>query len=221
MTTSVAFVDNSGHVLFQEKLSDGNGDAMPIYSIAKTFIASAICLSEIDLQAPITTWIDPSLLPDAADITVHHLLNHSSGLIDYGGLREYQQAVTEVEPPWSDDEFAARTLQQPLMFTPGTHFAYSNPGYWLLKKILEHEHDKSWAVVLTDLITGPLQLGDTRVVHGIGVGRAATTKLDSGHRTTSALGRSSLWLRSDGGAWQNLWAQRQRTGLLGIVLSLC
>ena len=166
MSTSVAFVDNSGHVLFQEKLSAGNGDALPIYSLAKTFIASAICLSEIDLQAPITTWIDPSLVPDATDITVQHLLNHSSGLIDYGGLSEYQQAVSEAGPPWSDEEFAARTLQQPLLFTPGTRFSYSNPGYWLLKKILEHEHGKSWAVVLTDLITSALQLDDTRVVHG-------------------------------------------------------
>jgi D-alanyl-D-alanine carboxypeptidase len=160
MRRSTAIVDGHGQILHSE------GGTLPIYSIAKTFIASAICQSEIDLQTPIAQWIDSDWLPHATDITVEQLLHHSSGLRDYGALKAYADAIEQGKPAWSDEEFAAVTLHQPLLFTPGTSFAYSNPGYWLLRRILEEVHGKGWSEILKSLVIDPLGLADTRVVTG-------------------------------------------------------
>ena len=160
MRRSTAIVDTLGQVLHS------TGRALPVYSIAKTLIASAICQSQIDLRQPVAQWIDTSWLPHNTDITVEQLLQHSSGLRDYTSLTAYTDAIERGEPAWSDETYAACTLHQPLLFTPGTNFAYSNPGYWLLKRILEQVHGKGWAEILDLFVTKPLGLTDTKVVTG-------------------------------------------------------
>lgn len=161
MRRTTAIVDGHGQVLHS------CGDALPIYSIAKTFIASAIYQSQIDLQLPVAQWIDASWLPHNAGITVKQLLHHSSGLSDYTSLTGYADAIERGEPAWNDEAYAAVTLRQPLLFTPGTSFAYSNPGYWLLKRILEQVHGRDWSEILDALIIKPLGLTETKLVTGL------------------------------------------------------
>lgn len=160
MPEAAAIVDQQGALLLDE------GPALPIYSIAKTFIACAVVQSGIDLQAPVAGWIDERWLPEPDGITIAHLLNHTGGLRDYTGLAAYAEAIAAEAPPWSDLEYAAQTLHHPRLFEPGRRFAYSNPGYWLLKRVLELEHSQSWPAILRTLITTPLQLHSTRVVTG-------------------------------------------------------
>ena len=160
MPEAAAIVNQDGALLLDE------GPALPIYSIAKTFIACAVVQTGIDLQTPVARWIEARWLPDADGITVAHLLNHTAGLPDYTTLAAYGAAIDAHAPPWTDIEYAAKTLHQPRLFAPGERFAYSNPGYWLLKRVLELEHGQSWPDVLRALITGPLQLQSTQVVTG-------------------------------------------------------
>lgn len=74
-----------------------------IYNITKTYTAAAILL----LCEEKGSFLDKQLaffFPDIQippNITVRHLLNHSSGLSDYGS-KEYQDAVSSnPEKPWS------------------------------------------------------------------------------------------------------------------------
>ena len=157
---SVALIDATGEVFFEEP------GILPIYSIAKTMIASAIMQSELDIQAPVRNWVEPKWLPDADGITIAHLLHHSAGLPDYSMTPAYAQAIERREAPWSDERYADETLHQPRLFEPGTGFSYSNPGYWLLKTILERVHQQTWPDILSKLITSPLGLHDTHVVYG-------------------------------------------------------
>jgi CubicO group peptidase (beta-lactamase class C family) len=52
---------------------------------------------------------------------------------------------------------------QPLNFTPGSRFAYSNAGYFLLGMILERATSKTYAQLLRDFFLEPLSLNRTGV----------------------------------------------------------
>ena len=66
---------------------------------------------ELDLEAPVASWIDDGRLPRAS---LRQLLNHTSGIPDYGRLPEYAAAVRDTpSEPWSDEELLARSLADP------------------------------------------------------------------------------------------------------------
>lgn len=161
MSQSIAWLDSHG------RLTVTDDEVLPIYSLTKTFIAAAIMALKIDVREPIATWIDPSWTPRAREMTVEHLLLHTSGLRDYGGLPAYLEAVKRGGPAWSDETFADNTLRQPLLFEPGTGWAYSNAGYWLLGQIVQRETGQDLAGVLQRTIFEPLDLRSTRLARGI------------------------------------------------------
>lgn len=140
---------------------------LPLYSITKTYIAAALFTLDIDIEAPVSDWFDRSLLAAGDRISVRALLNHTSGLCDYGGLAEYARAIHNGEPVWSDDVFAAHTLKRELLFEPGRGWSYSNPGYWLLKQICQRVSGLDFASLIDRQICQPLGLQHTRAVSGI------------------------------------------------------
>jgi D-alanyl-D-alanine carboxypeptidase len=98
----------------------------PIYSVTKTAVAAAVLLlvreGAVELES------------------VRRLLDHTSGVRDYGSLPEYHEAV-RMQPgsAWDDEEFLARTAAAGPEFEPGQSWAYSNTGYLLLRRLLvEH-----------------------------------------------------------------------------------
>ncbi len=59
-------------------------------------------------------------LPQAATITISHLLRHTAGLPDYGRLPAYHAAVRRTPSrPWTFQKFAAQTYAKGLWFPPG------------------------------------------------------------------------------------------------------
>jgi D-alanyl-D-alanine carboxypeptidase len=105
----------------------GDPDARyAIYSVTKTAVAAAVLLlvreGAVELES------------------VRRLLDHTSGVRDYGSLPEYHEAVrTRPGVAWDDDEFLARTAAAGPEFEPGEGWAYSNTGYLLLRRLLD-EH---------------------------------------------------------------------------------
>ena len=98
----------------------------PIYSVTKAAVAAAVLL----LVREGAVELDP----------VRGLLDHTSGVRDYGSLPEYHEAVrTQPGSAWDDHEFLARTAAAGLQFEPGTGWGYSNTGYLLLRRMLD-EH---------------------------------------------------------------------------------
>lgn len=148
------------------RFSRADAGTRPYYSISKTFIAAALVRLDVSLEATLSRWFGPDRVAASERISVRQLLTHSSGLRDYGPLPEYEQAIRSGREPWTDAEFAAHTLAQPLLFEPGTGFAYSNPGYWLLNQIVVREAGCSFAEAMRSLIIEPLGLTDTAVAQG-------------------------------------------------------
>jgi len=105
----------------------GDPDARyPLYSVSKTAVAAAVLLLVREGAVELDS--------------VRRLLDHTSGVRDYGSLPEYHEAVrTRPGSAWEDDEFLARTDAAGPTFGSGEGWAYSNTGYLMLRRLLD-EH---------------------------------------------------------------------------------
>jgi D-alanyl-D-alanine carboxypeptidase len=140
------------------------------YSITKTLVATLLLLLQelgrVDLDDALARWFPE--VPSAERISLRQLLQHSAGLPDYGGLRAYHEAVRATPTrPWSFERFAAETFEKGLRFEPGSGFAYSNPGYMLLRSIAEQVGGDGFAALIQRHIAEPLGLLRTRVAESL------------------------------------------------------
>jgi D-alanyl-D-alanine carboxypeptidase len=130
-----------------------------VYSVTKTYLAVLCLRLELDLDAPVATWIEDARLPPAS---LRQLLNHTSGIPDYGRLPAYGAAVrASPSEPWSDEELLARPLAGGLDFAPGEGWAYSNTGFLLVRRIVDDVAPGGFAGALRTELLEPLALDDT------------------------------------------------------------
>jgi D-alanyl-D-alanine carboxypeptidase len=144
--------------------------AFLVYSITKTITAALLLrsaeLGQLSVDDPLSRWFPR--ISHATQISLRRLLNHTSGIPDYGGLRAYHEAVrSSPSAPWSFDRFAAETFEKGLMFEPGNGWSYSNPAYMLLKRILEETAGVSYRTLVDERIATPLGLRRTFVAESI------------------------------------------------------
>lgn len=129
-------------------------------SITKQFTAASILLlvedGKLKLDDPIGKWL-PGLPAVTSPITIHHLLTHSSGLIDYEDVMD--QASSEQ----IHDVGVLHLMQKQdhLYFSPGTDYRYSNTGYALLSLIVEHASGMEFPAFLKQRIFDPLGMHST------------------------------------------------------------
>jgi D-alanyl-D-alanine carboxypeptidase len=163
MLPSFCVLDKNGAIL-QQRDAD---QSFPLYSITKTIIAALIVDLGLEIDRPGSHWLDESWLPRGNEISLQHLLTHTSGLCDYFSVAAYHAAVQNGGTPWSDNEFAQHTVRQPLLFDPGQGWAYSNPGYWALKRICELESGMSFTALVRNHINQGLGLPSFKAASGL------------------------------------------------------
>ncbi|QCO66663.1 beta-lactamase family protein [Luteimonas yindakuii] len=124
-------------------------------SVSKQFTAAAILrMAEeglLRLDDPVRRWL-PELPPATAPVTLHHLLAHTSGLVDYEDLMEAAPAGQVQDA----DVLALLARADRLRFAPGTAYAYSNSGYVLLGLVAARASGQSFPEVLRTRLFTPL-----------------------------------------------------------------
>lgn len=90
--------------------------------------------------------------PNANEITIEMLLDHSSGL-----PRELQN-LTQKEIDLTSDEIVNLAKKEKLLFEPGTDIQYSNVGYELLYNIISKIYKKPFAQCVVEEIFDPLTM---------------------------------------------------------------
>ncbi|RYD36989.1 MAG: class A beta-lactamase-related serine hydrolase, partial [Verrucomicrobiaceae bacterium] len=105
-------------------------------------------------------------LPDApipAGITIRQLLNHTSGLSDYFSCEAYRKAVVaHPDRPWGYGKLMEAGLAGTPLFPPGEGWAYSNPGYGLLKELIEKISGQDYHRYIVENLLAPAGLHETR-----------------------------------------------------------
>ena len=107
-----------------------------IGSISKQFTAAAVLLLQqrgrISLDDPVAKWYPD--LTRASDITLRHLLTHTSGYSDFW---PHDYVPTEMQTSIDPDSVIRRWAGAPLDFEPGTKWEYSNTNFVLAGRIIE------------------------------------------------------------------------------------
>lgn len=97
-------------------------------------------------------------------VTIHNLLSHTSGIPNFLAAPGFLEG-SESRMKYSVKEFARKYCSGGLQFAPGTKFAYSNSGYFLLGAILEQLSGKPYEQLLQERIFSPLGMKDSGYAH--------------------------------------------------------
>ena len=136
-------------------------------SITKQFTATLIMQlveqGKVKLDGKISDYL-PDYRKDVGDkVTVHQLLNHTSGIPSYTGLPGFFQDVSR--NPYTVGAFVKKYASNDLEFEPGSKFSYNNSGYFLLGAIVEKATGKSYEQVLKEKIFDPIGMKNTGYDH--------------------------------------------------------
>lgn len=162
-----------------QKHTPVNSDTLFILaSVTKSFIAMGILklyeLKKLDLHDPITKYLpldDFKSSEVGKEITIHHLLSHSSGIPNIADGLNYQQIVLDygLEDPapsipfasWEDVYRLLNGVADALVDKPGTKLYYNNLGYSLLARIISVVSNSSLSDFMTKNIFEPLEMFET------------------------------------------------------------
>ena len=133
-----------------------------IGSCTKQFTAACILLLEeqgkLKLEDKLSKYIPD--YPKGDSVTIHMLLNHTSGIKNYTELPEFFSSNIE-QLPVSADSMISLFKYVPFNFSPGTAFNYSNSGYFLLGYIIEKVSNEKYSDFLNKNIFTKLSLTNT------------------------------------------------------------
>jgi CubicO group peptidase (beta-lactamase class C family) len=126
-------------------------------SISKQFTGAAIALleerGELSIDDPITKFL-PDYPTHGHEITVAHLLAHTSGIRSYTGILGWME--TKIKEDLTTEELVDGFKNEPMDFAPGERWSYSNSGYVLLGAIIEKVTGKSYEDFVEQEIFAPL-----------------------------------------------------------------
>ena len=189
-------------------------------SVSKQFAAMSVLMladeGKIRIEDSIRKTI-PELPEYAADITLYHLLTHTSGVRDYLTL-----GSVAGRPGIFTDDSTLRLLsrQKALNFPPGSEFLYSNSGYVLLSLVVKRTTQKNLDAFAREKIFAPLEMTSTRFQHDYSA--LIPGKVNGYERRAGAwyVSNSLLSVVGDGGLYSSVedmlrWADNFDSGKVG------
>jgi CubicO group peptidase (beta-lactamase class C family) len=130
--------------------------SVPWWSFTKTVLAAAALVlvdaGRLALDHPLS----------GRAYTLRQLLQHRAGVPDYGGWKQYHDAVAAGGPPWSVEELLdrARVLRA---FPPETTWIYSNIGYLFVRQLIERTMQEPIGEAVARLVLAPLGIDNVSV----------------------------------------------------------
>ena len=163
-------------------------DLFRIASMSKAVTAAAILRlveeGRLSIDAPAFALLpDLTPLPGAtvdprlADITVRHLMEHAGGwdrdvTFDPMFLPQQIAEATGTPAPAGAEAIIRYMMGQPLTFTPGTRYAYSNFGYDVLGRIIERITGESYGQFVQEAVLAPAGVTRMRLGRSLYTDRA-------------------------------------------------
>lgn len=124
---NILYEKTNGYADFDKKTALTSNTVFPIASISKQFTAVLILLLQeeqlLNVQNPVSQYLDSYSSPERKAITIHHLLTHTSGIHDFSNK---------------------------LLFKSGTSYHYSNRGYNDLGLIIEKITKKNYETFISE-----------------------------------------------------------------------
>lgn len=158
----IIYQKNVGYADIEHKVAVVTDTRFELASISKTFTAILILQlvesGKIKLDAKVSDYIPEFTRNDSGQITIHHLLSHTSGIQDFVGLNcDFAS--------WTEKEFLEGLQKTPINFKPGTQFQYASSTYILLRFIIEKITGKSYKVNLRENILKVAGMTNSGIIH--------------------------------------------------------
>jgi CubicO group peptidase (beta-lactamase class C family) len=133
-------------------------------SVAKQFTAAAVLLlvarNQLALSDSLQKWF-PEFPQYDATITIAHLLQHTSGLRDWGAIADLAGWPRGSRAATQADALDIMIRQRGLNHPPGTSYSYTNSGYNLLAMLIERITGESLAEFTKQEFFVPLGMSHT------------------------------------------------------------
>lgn len=151
-------------------------DRMLAGSVGKTFAAATalqlVKEGRIGLDDKVEKYLgrEPwfSRLPNAKDITVRQLMNHTSGLVRFEFKPQFTKDLTaNPEKVWKPDDLVAYLLDEKPPFEAGKGWDYSDTNYIVLGMIIEKVTGRKFYDEASKRLLKPLKLNDTIPQEGL------------------------------------------------------
>ena len=158
----ILFEKAVGYRSFEKKIPLNSDDIFELASVSKQFTAMLVMMCKekglLDFDDPVDQYLN---IP-YTDISIRHLLSHTSGLPDYQAImdKHWDKSKVAGNPDILD---YLRTYAPPILFDPGDKYEYSNTGYVLLASIIEKATGKDFVQVSRDWIFRPLAMKNTDI----------------------------------------------------------
>jgi D-alanyl-D-alanine carboxypeptidase len=139
-------------------------------SVGKTYVAAVILKlcedGKIDLKAKAVHYLRDEewflKVPNAKDITVEMLLNHTAGIPEYVYKKEIWRAIkSNPDKIWSVEERLSYIYNEPPSNEAGKGWNYADAHYLILGRIIEKVTGQAYYDVLTERILKPCKLRHT------------------------------------------------------------
>jgi len=183
--TGVLFEYAGGWADIRRQVPVDAATTMMAYSMSKTITAIAalqlIEAGRVGLDDPVELYLDS--LPYGSSVTVRQLISHTSGIPNPIPLRWVHP---EARHGSFDENAALATVLRDhhrLSFEPGTKYAYSNIGYWLLGNVVERASGETFSAYVSEHILRPLAIAPQELGYVVA---------DPAHHATGYLEKYSL-----------------------------
>lgn len=137
---------------YSEKSRNNLETRFRLASVSKVITALAILILEQEGKLDTNHFIQryvPYPVNDGKDqITIKHLLTHTSGIDDQCYLPPVDSP--QYRSPISLNDLVGRCSQSKLLFPPGTQYSYANPEYHLLAYIVENVSGMKFEIFLKE-----------------------------------------------------------------------
>ena len=155
-------------------------------SVGKTYVAALamqrVAEGRLGLDERIAAYLghEPwfARLPNAREVTVRQLMNHTSGLVRYEfNPRFLQDLIADPDHVWTPEERLTYLFDAESPFAAGAGWDYSDTNYIVLGMILERMGGQPLYDQVRERLTGPLRLtrtvpSDRRRIDGLAQGYA-------------------------------------------------
>jgi CubicO group peptidase (beta-lactamase class C family) len=175
-----------------------------IGSVTKQFTAAAILkLQEnglVSINDKLSKYIPD--FPRGGEVTIHHLLTHTSGIHSYTGKPEFINRVTGTI---SEDSLISFFKHDAYDFNPGENFMYNNSGYFLLGYIIGKVSGMPYGEYLKKTFFDPLGMKNTGLHYaGIKLENEAQGYATNNGKYEEALNWDMSWAGAAGALYSTL-----------------
>lgn len=137
-------------------------DVFELASVSKQFTTMIIMMlkekGKLNYDDPLSMYVQVPY----PNITIRHLMNHTSGLPDYQNIMDKHWDKNKIAGNPDIIEYLNR-YAPPALFKPGAKYNYSNTGYVLLASVAEKASGEDFITLCRNWIFKPLKMKNTDI----------------------------------------------------------